>query len=183
MDLLDVALLITDPAAADPLTGGRVTLQGPPDEVPDAEYAAALERFRGVHPSLGTATGERLYRVEVHSVYYAQGDGELRFVDPADYRRAVPDPLYPHARRILEHMNADHADAMVLYCRAFGERPDATTARMVAVDRYGFTMRAADTPGGDEVAVRIGFGERVDTLGAARAAMVALVQKARGGRA
>jgi hypothetical protein len=77
-------------------------------------------------------------------------------------------------------MNDDHADALVTYCRTFGGRPATARAEMVGVDRYGFTMLAADEGAADRTAVRIPFGRRVDTAGAVRAAMIALLREARG---
>jgi putative heme iron utilization protein len=76
-------------------------------------------------------------------------------------------------------MNDDHAEALVLYCRTFGDRPDTAAARMVTVDRYGFAMLARDTPDGDETAVRLPFGRRVDTTNEVRAVMIELLRQAR----
>ena len=80
-------------------------------------------------------------------------------------------------------MNDDHADALVAYCRVFGDRPGTATAEMVGVDRYGFTMLAADEGATDQIAVRIPFGRRVDTPGAVRAAMIELLHEARAAQA
>ena len=44
-------------------------------------------------------------------------------------------------------MNADHADAMVLYCKAFSKATEITSASMTGVDMYGFDMSAM-TPKG-----------------------------------
>ena len=52
-------------------------------------------------------------------------------------------------------MNADHADAQVLYCRHLAGYPDTTTATMSAVDRYGFDLIAVGPAG--RTAVRLGF--------------------------
>jgi putative heme iron utilization protein len=76
-------------------------------------------------------------------------------------------------------MNHDHADALALFARTFGGRPDAVEARMVGCGRYGFAMLARDVPDGDATAVRLSFRARVDTPDAARAAMVELVREAR----
>jgi putative heme iron utilization protein len=76
-------------------------------------------------------------------------------------------------------MNDDHADALVAYCRAFGDRPGTARAEMVGVDRYGFTVLATDDGSTDRTAVRIAFDRRVGTPGGVRAAMVALLREAR----
>jgi heme iron utilization protein len=76
-------------------------------------------------------------------------------------------------------MNDDHADALVAYCRAFGDRRGTARAEMIGVDRYGFTVLATDDGSTDRTAVRIPFDRRVDTPGGVRAAMVDLLREAR----
>ena len=48
----------------------------------------------------------------------------MSWVDAAAYAAAEPDPLADAAAGIIEHMNADHADAQVLFCRHFAGLPD-----------------------------------------------------------
>ena len=74
-------------------------------------------------------------------------------------------------------MNADHADAQVLFCRHLAGRPDTTSASMSAVDRYGFEMIAVGPSG--RAAVRLGFPEPCTDGTAVRKAMVAMVGEAR----
>ena len=83
------------------------------------------------------------------------GYGRMSWVDARAYAEAEADPLAPAAAGIIEHMNADHAEAQVLYCRHLAGYPDTTTATMSAVDRYGFDMIAVGPAG--RAAVRIGF--------------------------
>jgi heme iron utilization protein len=112
-------------------------------------------------------------------VRYIGGFGRMSWVEAADFRAAEPDPLAIHAESILEHMNADHADANLAYARAFTRAGDATAARMTAVDRHGFDLMV-DTPAGAKPA-RIAFEKDVTTPQAARAALVALVKQAKDG--
>ena len=86
-------------------------------------------------------------------------------------------PLAPHAAGAIAHMNADHADAMVLYCKAFSKATDVTEATMTGLDRYGFEM-SAKTPEGPRP-VRVAFAGPIETPGEARAALVAMVKDAR----
>src|ERR1035437_8917477 len=90
---------------------------------------------------------------------------------------AEPDPLAGAAAAIIQHMNADHAEAQVLFCRHFVGRPDSTEAIMSAVDRYGFEMIVISPAG--RAAVRLGFAEECTTGDQVRQAMVALVANAR----
>jgi putative heme iron utilization protein len=177
------SLMAIEQGSGDPLALARVTVIGRVAEVPAAEREAVLETYRAVHPGAFYAgfADFRLYRLGVSSVRYVGGFGRMSWVTADDYTAAEPDPLRPHAVRIIGHMNDDHAEALVLYCRAFGERPGTTAARMVGVDRYGFAMLARDTRDGDETAIRLPFGRRVDTTDEVRAVMIELLRRARQG--
>jgi heme iron utilization protein len=172
---------VADQDGTDPLALGRVTLVGMIAEVPATERDAALDIYRAAHPGAFYAgfADFRLYRLGVESVRYVGGFGRMSWVDADEYTTAEPDPLRPYAAGIVEHMNDDHAEAQVLYCRVFGGRPDTTAARMVTVDRYGFAMLARDSADGDETAVRLPFGRQVDTTTEVRAAMIELLRRAR----
>ncbi|GAA5131490.1 HugZ family pyridoxamine 5'-phosphate oxidase [Pseudonocardia adelaidensis] len=175
------SLMATEAGAGDPLALARVTVIGRVGELQGDERAAALEIYQAAQPGAFYAGfGDfRLYRLAVESVRYVGGFGRMSWVDEASYAEAEPDPLHPHADRIIAHMNDDHADALVLFCRRFADRPETAAARMVAVDRYGFAVLAADEPGGRETAVRLPFDERTDTPDAVRKAMVELLRRAR----
>jgi putative heme iron utilization protein len=172
------SLMVAEPGSGDPLDLARVTVIGPVTEVAEPERAAALATYQGVHPGgLGTDHGFRIYRLDVQSVRFVGGFARMSWVDAAAYTTAEPDPLLPHIAGIVEHMNDDHGEAMVLYCRVFGERPATTSARMTGIDRHGFDLLAVDEAG--EQHVRLPFAEDVTTPTQARQALVAMVQEAR----
>lgn len=175
------SLMATDAGSGDPLALARVTLVGEVHELAGDEREAGLAIYRLAHPGAFYAgfSDFRLYRLAVASVRYVGGFGRMSWVDAGPYTAAEPDPLRPHAARIIEHMNDDHAQAQVLFCRVFGGRPGTAEAHMVGVDRYGFAMLAADEPGGEQTAVRLSFDARVDTADSVRAAMVGLLHEAR----
>jgi hypothetical protein len=176
------SLMASETGGGDPLALPRVTVLGPVVELRGTARETALQAYRDVHPGAFYAAFSdfRLYRLDVASVRYVGGFGRMSWVSADDHAAAEPDPLRPHAADIVAHMNDDHADALVTYCRTFGGRPATARAEMVGVDRYGFTMLAADEGAADRTAVRIPFGRRVDTAGAVRAAMIALLREARG---
>ena len=95
----------------------------------------------------------------MESIRYVGGYGRMSWVDAGRYAVAEPDPLAAAAAGIIGHMNADHGEAQVLYCRHLAGRPDTVAATMSAVDRYGFEM-VAECPSG-RAAVRLGFPEPV----------------------
>ena len=175
------SVLVAARALGDPLAAPRVTVVGDLREVPHAERAAVRDAYRRVHVDAFYAgfADFRVYRLEPTAVRYVGGFGRMSWVSADDHAEAEPDPLRPHVADIVEHMNDDHADALVAYCRVFGGRSATARARMVGVDRYGFAMLAADEDARDETAVRIAFGRRVDTPGAVRTAMIDLLREAR----
>ena len=173
------SLLVAEPVpdGADPLASGRVTLLGLLSEV---DREGAQERYLVANPTAAYYIdfGDFVfYRLDVESIRYVGGYGRMSWVDAGRYAAAEPDPLAPFAAGIIGHMNADHGEAQVLYCRHLAARPDTTRATMSAVDRYGFEM-VAEGPGG-RAAVRLGFPEPCSTAGDVRRAMVAMVAEAR----
>lgn len=169
------SLLVAQEDPGDPLALSRVTLIGHVAEPPEDERAPALEAYRTVHGGavLSTDHGFRIYRMEITAVRFVGGFAHMSWVRAEDYRAAEPDPLVPHVARIVEHMNDDHADALVTFCRVDGGRPDTADAQMTGCDRYGFTVLADGAP------LRLPFPRRVDTPDEVRAAMVEMVRAAR----
>jgi putative heme iron utilization protein len=74
-------------------------------------------------------------------------------------------------------MNADHGEAMVLYCKAFSKATEISAAVMTGVDRYGFEMSATTTEGPRPV--RLAFATPVNTAEEARAALISMLKDAR----
>jgi heme iron utilization protein len=175
------SVLVAADAAGDPLAAARVTLVGDLREVPEAERAAVREEYRRVHADAFYAgfADFRVYRLEPTAVRYVGGFGRMSWVSADEYRAAAPDPLRSHADGILDHMNDDHADALVAFCRVLGERPEVTEARMVGVDRYGFDVLATTPSTPSPRAIRFGFDVAADTTDAVRAAMIGLVRRTR----
>jgi len=174
------SVLVAARAAGDPLAAARVTLVGDLREVPSAESAAARDEYRRVHVDAFYAgfADFRVYRLEPTAVRYVGGFGRMSWVSAADYRGAAPDPLRSQAEGILEHMNDDHAEALLAFCRVLGGQAEVAAARMVGVDRYGFDVLAS-TPGASPHAMRFGFDAPVDTTNAVRTAMIDLVRRSR----
>ena len=176
------SLLVTEPVpeGADPLASGRVTLLGVLSIVAEDDRPTARDRYLEANPTAAYYIdfGDFVfYRLDVQSIRYVGGYGRMSWVDAGAYAAAEPDPLAAAAAGIIEHMNADHADAQVLFCRHLADRPDTTEAVMSSVDRYGFEMIAVSPAG--RAAVRLGFPEECTTSEQVRQAMIAMVADAR----
>jgi heme iron utilization protein len=174
------SLLVTQPGwTEDPLAGARLTLVGTVAPVPSEDLPATREDYLARHENARywvDFDDFGFYRFEVEDLYYVAGFGAMGWVDAAAYCSAAPDPLADHAAGILDHMNADHADALVLYSKTFGG-VDAEEATMTGIDRMGFRVRVRS---GDRMqGLRINFPREVRTPMDARTVLVEMVREAR----
>src|SRR6266550_4411139 len=174
------SLLVTqEDAGGDPLGASRVTLVGNVLPVPDAEVAEARELYLARHANSKYWVDFEdfsFYRMTVVDVYYVGGFGVMGWVSASDYDRSQPDPLADSTTEIIQHMNADHSDALVLLARTFA-RIESTEATMTAVDRLGFHVRMK-TPHGLRGA-RIAFLREASNPAETRKVLVEMVQQAR----
>lgn len=176
------SLLITQPGwTGDPLAAGRLTLIGEAHRVPSGETPAARSAYLARHERArywADFEDFSLWRMEVADLYFVGGFAAMDWVTAAEYRGARPDPLADAAAGIIEHMNRDHAGALIEYARHFaGEAADEAT--MVAVDRLGFKLRLRQ---GERLSsVRIAFPGEVDSAEQSRATLIAMLRQARGG--
>lgn len=172
------SLLVHESGNADPLANARATLLGRCTKLPRGD-GAARAAFLAVHPGSAYYVDFEdfdFYRLSLEAVRYIGGYGRMSWVDAKDFTAATPDPIAPSATGILEHMNADHASALVTYARAFTRATDATQATMTAIDRHGFEMTVT-TPGGVGPA-RLAFDTTLTAGGEARTKLVALLRAA-----
>jgi hypothetical protein len=173
------SLLVAESGSADPLANGRVTMIGRCTPV-DADGGSARAAFLAAHPNATYYANFRdfgFWKLHVESSRYIGGYGRMSWIGEAEWQAAEPDPLGPSAAGIVAHMNADHADAMVLYCKAFSKATEITSASMTAVDRYGFEMSAKTNEGPRPV--RLAFATPVSTPEDARAALISMLRDAR----
>ena len=141
------SLLVAQPGD-DPLALARVTLMGAARRLEAGERPAARDVYLARHPNAVhwvDFDDFAFWRLDVADVYCVGGFGAMDWLTVSGYEAARPDPLADAAPGIIEHMNRDHADALVLYARMLGGLA-AQAAEMVAVDRLGFKLRvrAAD---------------------------------------
>src|SRR5215467_1158805 len=177
------SLLVRDTRAlADPQAGARATLIGYAMPVPAPYFERARIRYLELFPNSAgffEAHDFSFFQIEVTHVRFIGGFGEIYWLpgevvtDPA--AASALDPLAWQARRICNHMNQDHTDALVLFARQAGVQ--AETARMIHVDRSGFDVVAIG--GGTHKHFRVEFPAPVATGEETRAAMIELVRRAR----
>jgi hypothetical protein len=114
--------------------------------------------------------------MDVVDVYYVGGFGVMGWVAALDYSQAQSDPLVEDKRDIMQHMNADHKDALILLAKQFAGI-EAQEAEMTSVDRLGFHLRLKTQDG--VKGARIGFLREVTNPRQTREVFVEMVKQAR----
>jgi putative heme iron utilization protein len=174
------SLLVTQGAVAeeDPLALGRVTLMGTATRLAQGDLAAAREAYLARHPKAAywVDFGDfAFWRLDLADVYFVGGFAAMDWIEPDAYEAARPDPLADSAAGIIEHMNRDHADALVIFARMLSAE-EADEARMVAVDRLGFKLRLRS--GSRLHSCRIGFPREVTSAEQCRAVLIDMLRDA-----
>jgi ABC-type Fe3+-hydroxamate transport system substrate-binding protein/putative heme iron utilization protein len=176
------SLSVVSPARGkDPLDSGRVSLAGRVEQAAAEEADEARDAYVRAVPPAGLFAGFgdfHTWVLRVERVRWVGGYGRMDSVTVADYAAAQADPIAPGAAQAIDHLNADHADALLEMARNLAGYTDATLARCVRADRYGLDL-AVETPRG-RATPRVGFDERLEEAGALRAATVSLARRARG---
>ena len=173
------SLLIAQAGSEDPLALARVTLMGRAVRLEAAERAVARDAYLARHPNAVHWVDFEdfaFWRLDLADVYFVGGFGAMGWVGADDYGVGRPDPLSDAARGVIEHMNRDHADALVAYARVLGG-VEADVAEMVAVDRLGFKLRVRAGDGLE--GCRIGFPREVTDTGQRRLVLIEMVEECR----
>lgn len=168
-------------AGEDPLGAARATLVGEVRAVPETDGTDVRRLYLAKHPNSQywvDFADFSFFRLQVLEVYYVGGFGVMGWVEAAEYEQALPDPLAPAEEEIMAHMNADHADAMILLAHTHAGI-QATEAAMTAVDRLGFHLRLKTAEG--MKGIRINYPGEVRSPQELRKALVEMVRRTRGG--
>lgn len=170
----------------DPLAQARVTLIGTfvPHTVEADEVAAHLE----LHPHARhyiDFDDFSWWRFDTLSVRYVGGFGVMGWCTGKELAQAEADPIIPHARPMIEHLNADHADACREIAAALAGCVDAESAHVSALDRRGITIDVRNHEGAPQAnaVARVAWPHPVATPDEVRPASVELVRRARIGGA
>jgi putative heme iron utilization protein len=161
-------------AEGDPLQGARVTVYGRAEKTADE---AARRRFLARHPEsafYADFADFAFWRLAIEGAHYIGGFGRIVDFSPSELLVAVDgaEDLVAAEPGILEHMNADHADAIRLYATRLAGADDGPW-RMSGIDPEGLDLVAgADTR-------RVNFAAPIASPGEARHELVRLANEAR----
>ena len=168
-----VSLLFDGTGGLDqPLTGPRATVLGRAERTADERLK---KRFLARHPDAALYAGFKdfgFYRIAVERAHLVGGFGKIRWIGADELVPRQAAGLAEAEAGIVEHMNADHADAVQLYAaKLISLAGDGW--RMTGIDSEGIDLRRAGT------VARLAFDVPLQEAAEARKVLVALVSKAR----
>src|SRR5437899_6070109 len=114
-----ISLMLDERAPGDPLEGARIMVAGRAEEV-GAEWDLLRRRYLNVHPSAETFVDFKdfsFFRIRPSTAHLVAGFGRIVDLMPEQFLTDISDAeaLLEAEQGAIDHMNADHRDAMNLY--------------------------------------------------------------------
>lgn len=171
-----VSLMLDERAAGDPLEGARIMLSGRAEQAED-ERDLLQRRYLNAHPAAEAFVSFKdfaFFRIRPAGTHLVAGFGRIVDLNPEQFLTdlAGAEDLLAAEEGAVEHMNADHRDAMGLYATRLLGAP-AGDWRCTGCDPEGIDMQDGQTT------LRLDFPERVADGTALRKMLVRLVGEAR----
>jgi putative heme iron utilization protein len=172
-----VSLMLDERAEGDPLEGARIMLAGRAEQAGGAEVEVLRRRYLNAHPSAEVFVNFKdfsFFRIIPAGAHLVAGFGRIVDLKPEQFLTDISDAdaLLEAEQGAIEHMNADHREAMNLYAtKLLGA--EHTDWRCTGCDPDGMDMQAATTT------LRLDFPERVTNGTALRKMLVKLAAEAR----
>ena len=173
-----VALLVGEPGKGDPLAYPRISIAcnavrlAPGDE----GRAVAESRFLSRHPKARLYAGFAdfsYFRLEPTSASLNGGFGKAYALSAGELLVGTNEGLEAMEQSAIEHMNADHSDAVNIIARAFGGAPTDSSWRLTGIDAEGMDLIGGDT------GLRVLFPEPLTDAGELRALLVRMTAEGR----
>lgn len=122
------------------------------------------------------------YRIEITQVRYIAGFGKMGWVTGSDLlsdNTVNTSQLATLETSMIEHMNADHSDSLIAYCKHF-HALDAINAKIIGIDSEGFDVSAELVATANQpLTLRFNFEQPIDDAQSARAAFVSMSKAAK----
>jgi putative heme iron utilization protein len=172
-----VSLMLDERVAGDPLEGSRIMLAGRAEQAADDEMAVLRRRYLNAHPSAEVFVDFKdfsFFRIRPAGAHLVAGFGRIVDLEPSQFLTDISDAaaLLEAEQGAIDHMNADHRDAMNLYAtKLLGAAP--MDWRCTGCDPEGIDMQA------DSTTLRVDFPRRIVTPAALRQMLKELADQAR----
>jgi len=164
-----VSLTVFDQCVDDPQSNSRLTWIGDAELI-DPNDTPIRDRYLRYFPSAESYFETHdfsFYRIRLRRARFIGGFGQIYWIEPD--RMLVKNPFREAEKGIVEHMNRDHQQALVHYCKILG-RESVDSVTMTGIDSDGFDMLA------DKRKLRMEFDSPIDTVEAARAKLIKLAR-------
>src|SRR5882757_9853820 len=172
-----VSLMLDERAEGDPLEGSRIMLAGRAEQAGGEAASLLRRRYLNAHPSAEAFVdfGDfSFFRIKPAGLHLVAGFGRIIDLTPGQFMTDISDAaaLLEAEPGAVEHMNADHRDAMNLYAtKLLGA--EAADWRCTGCDPDGMDMQAGAST------LRLDFPERVTSGTELRKVLVRLAAEAR----
>jgi putative heme iron utilization protein len=172
-----VSLMLDERSHSDPLEGSRIMLAGRAEEASGDETAILRRRYLNAHPSSEAFVNFKdfsFFRILPLAAHLVAGFGRIVDLRPEQFLTDISDAasLLEAEQGAIDHMNADHREAMNLYAtRLLGAEP--ADWRCTGCDPGGIDMQAGATT------LRLDFPRRIATPAALRQMLKELADQAR----
>jgi putative heme iron utilization protein len=172
-----VSLMLDERSEGDPLEGARIMLAGRAEEASGGDLEIVRRRYLNAHPSAEVFVNFKdfsFFRINPAAAHLVAGFGRIVDLNPAQFLTDISDAgaLLEAEQDAVEHMNADHRDAMNLYAtRLLGAAPADWTC--TGCDPEGMDLQAG------KITLRLDFPRRIVTPAALRQVLKQLADQAR----
>jgi len=172
-----VSLMLDERAPGDPLEGARIMLSGKAEQASETNRETLRRRYLNAHPSAADYADFAdfsFFLIRPSTTHLVAGFGRILDLRPEQFLTDVSDAaaLLEAEQGAIEHMNADHRDALGLYAtKLLGAA--AAEWRCSGCDPDGLDLMA------EGLTLRLDFPERVTSPGALRKMLVRLADDAR----
>jgi heme oxygenase (biliverdin-IX-beta and delta-forming) len=172
-----VSLMLDERTEGDPLEGSRIMLAGRAAQAGADDLPLLRRRYLNAHPSAETFVNFNdfsFFRIRPAGAHLVAGFGRIVDLKPEQFLTDISDAgaLLEAEQGAIDHMNADHRDAMNLYAtKLLGA--EAADWRCTGCDPDGMDMQAGTK------ALRLDFPRRIVTPAALRQTLKELADQAR----
>jgi putative heme iron utilization protein len=172
-----VSLMLDERAAGDPLAGARIMLAGRAEEASGHPSQLLRRRYLNANPSAADFADFKdfsFFEIRPAGTHLVAGFGRIIDLEPHQFMTDIADAsaLIEAEQGAIDHMNADHREAMNLYAtRLLGA--EASDWRCTGIDPEGIDMQAGIAT------LRLDFPDRVTGPGELRQTLVKLADEAR----
>jgi len=171
------SLMLDERAEGDPLEGSRIMLSGRAEQASGDDVAILRRRYLNAHPSSEAFVNFKdfsFFRIRPTGAHLVAGFGRIVDLKPEQFLTGIADAaaLLEAEQGAVDHMNADHRDAMNLYAtKLLGAKTDDW--RCTGCDPCGMDLQAGTTT------LRLDFPQRIVTPAALRQILRQLADQAR----